>query len=272
MRLVITHKTHYTYEEEVNYALQKLRLTPRSTRNQKVLNWKTEITGGKQELHYLDHLGNHTELVSFKMQTRDLAITCSGEVETSDNAGVLGPHRGYAPLWYFLKPTELTRPGKNLNTLLKTFRKDAEDAENANEEIARLHDLSAFIGEEVKYEIGATTSESNVEEVLETGKGVCQDHTHLFVAAARELGHPARYVSGYLHMKDKTDQDACHAWAEAYIEHLGWVGFDVSNGISPDENYIRIALGRDYAEAAPIAGLRLGESEEQMVVSLQVQQ
>jgi len=76
---------------------------------------------------------------------------------------------------------------------------------------------------------------------MSAGQGVCQDHTHIFISAARELGYPARYISGYLMMNDRIDQEASHAWAEAYVEGLGWVGFDVSNGISPDERYVQSA-------------------------------
>ena len=94
----------------------------------------------------------------------------------------------------------------------------------------------------------------------------------MFVAAARAMGYPARYVSGYLLMDDRTDQDAAHAWAEAHVEALGWVGFDVSNGISPDERYVRVATGLDYGEAAPVFGLRRGAGAENMSVALQIQQ
>ena len=101
---------------------------------------------------------------------------------------------------------------------------------------------------------------------------MCQDHAHVFIAAARLMGYPARYVSGYLMMNDRVHQDASHAWAEAYVDMLGWVGFDVSNGISPDPRYVRVATGRDYREAAPISGLRFGAGGEAMSIDIQVQQ
>ena len=92
------------------------------------------------------------------------------------------------------------------------------------------------------------------------------------VSAARSMGYPARYVSGYLMMNDRVMQDASHAWAEAHIQGLGWVGFDVSNGISPDSRYVRVATALDYRGAAPISGMRFGQGTESMDVSLQVQQ
>lgn len=110
------------------------------------------------------------------------------------------------------------------------------------------------------------------EDAMQGSHGVCQDHAQIFVSAARLSGLPARYVSGYLMMDDQVDQDATHAWAEVCLPAIGWVGFDVSNGVSPDERYIRIAVGCDARDAAPIKGLRMGLADETLMVSLQVQQ
>lgn len=272
MRFTIAHTTSYSYKNELDYALQKLRMTPRSVNGQKIIRWNTDITNGKGELEYLDHLGNHTELVSSRTGASDLSIKIEGEVETKDNAGIIGPHEGYAPLWYFLKPTELTGHGKQAAALLKKFTKDTTPPGIPSESITYLHALSAFIGGNITYEKGTTNPATTTEEAIENGKGVCQDLTHIFISLARKLGYPARYVSGYLFMASMINQNACHAWAEVHIDGLGWVGFDVTNGISPDEHYIRVAVGRDYREAAPTTGLRLGETDEEMVVSLQVQQ
>ena len=115
-------------------------------------------------------------------------------------------------------------------------------------DLDRLHDLSRLIGETVTYEVGASETEWGAEEVLEAGKGVCQDHAHVFIAAARAMGVPARYVSGYLMMDDRVAQEAMHAWAEAHVPGLGWVGFDVSNAISPDIRYVRVATGAGLSQ------------------------
>ena len=162
--------------------------------------------------------------------------------------------------------TELTRAGPKLRALIRGLKE--EDADD----LRRLHALSARIRSALPYEIGLTQSTTTAEEALEQGGGVCQDHAHIFVAAARQLGVPARYVSGYLMMNDRVHQDASHAWAEAYVEPLGWVGFDVSNGISPDQRYVRVATGLDYRDAAPVSGLRFGSGGEAMSIDIQVQQ
>jgi transglutaminase-like putative cysteine protease len=119
---------------------------------------------------------------------------------------------------------------------------------------------------------GATDSHTGAAEALADGKGVCQDHAHIFIAAARTLGIPARYVTGYLVMADPGPAAAHHAWAEAYVEALGWVGFDVANRMCPTERYVRLAAGLDAGYTAPILGSRRGGAGETLDVSVAVQQ
>ena len=110
---------------------------------------------------------------------------------------------------------------------------------------------------------------SRIEKAIEIGQGVCQDRAHIFGAAARAAGLPARYVSGYLFIPDRVDQDTGHVWAKAHLLDLGWGGLDFSNGVSPDEKYLRIAIARDALEATPVSGLRIGAEDEvyQMITS-----
>jgi transglutaminase-like putative cysteine protease len=138
------------------------------------------------------------------------------------------------------------------------------------DDTSRLHELSALVHEQVAYQPGRSDMASTAEDVIEAGAGVCQDHAHVFISAARILGYPARYVSGYLLLGDTVDQDASHAWAEVWVDALGWVGFDVSNGISPDERYVRVATGLEYRAAAPISGVRYGTGGESLEVELQI--
>jgi len=266
MRLTISHQTTYQYDQPVHYGLQQVRLTPKSRAGQTVLNWTVEITGGKREVEFDDQHNNRVQLVSFSAGQTEIAILCSGEVETTSTHGIIGEHGGFTPLWIFKRPTDLTQPGPRLQSLLGSIGDQFEN------DIARLHALSATILIAVTYESGQTHSSTTSEEALVAGRGVCQDHAHIFIAAARTLGFPARYVSGYLMMDDQSAEDASHAWAEVYVKDIGWLGFDISNGISPDERHIRVATGLDYRDAAPMSGMRLGDSEESMQVTLQVQQ
>lgn len=266
MLLKISHLTKYHYDEPVHYSLQQVRLTPKSGAGQSVVNWRTTIEGGVKELEFEDQHNNHVILVSVKDGQTELSIHSEGEVETTITNGIVGEPGGYAPLWYFERATPLTRPGRHLKKLVEKLG-DAFDGD-----IQRMHALSGIISKTVAYETGMTHAETTAEDALNTGHGVCQDHAHIFIAAARLMGYPARYVSGYLMMDDRVEQDASHAWAEVHVRGVGWVGFDVSNDISPDQRYVRIATGLDYRDAAPISGMRFGASAESMIVSLQVQQ
>ncbi|WP_299674244.1 transglutaminase family protein [uncultured Roseobacter sp.] len=265
MLLTINHTTRYHYDAPVDYALQQVRLTPPNTAQQDVRSWEISVEGGRIETQYRDHNGGQVHLVSVDRGAEEVAIRAAGEVETTDTSGVLGKVYGPAPLWYFQKPTPLTEAGPGIKALAKHLTE-------SRDQLAALHALSSSILMAAPYRIGETYAATTAEEALMGGSGVCQDHAQIFVAAARAAGLPARYVSGYLLMDDRVDQEASHAWAEAHLDSLGWVGFDVSNGISPDERYVRLAHGRDYRRAAPISGLRLGASNESMIVSLQIQQ
>ncbi|WP_179378515.1 transglutaminase family protein [Jannaschia marina] len=261
--LDIRHSTTYRWTAPVSYALQQLRLTPKSRRGQDVLDWKTEITGGQVETSFDDSHHNRTELVSANAGSREITITAQGRVRLEDTLGVIGQQQGYMPLWMFLRATDLTRRGSGTLGL-------ARDVREIEEPLERLHALSAAIRETVAYDTGEMDVARTAEEAIAAGTGVCQDHAHVFVTCARLLDCPARYVSGYLRMDGRDDQDATHAWAEAHVDGLGWVGFDVSNGISPDIRYVRVATGLDYSDAAPVSGIRSGAGLEAMEVSVSV--
>jgi len=265
MKLNITHTTTYTYDAPVSYGLQQVRLTPVSSKHQTVTDWVVDIQGGARELAFDDQYGNHTIMVQADQGTTEVVVTVSGTVETHTNDGVFGKVYGTAPLWHFAQSTPRTTAGKGIKKLAKGIATDG----NA---VAALHGLSKAIIAAVPYGQAATFAGTTAEEALAAGGGVCQDHAQIFVTAARLAGIPARYVSGYLMMDGRVDQDATHAWAEAHIDGLGWVGFDVSNGISPDERYVRIATGLDSRDAAPMTGVRLGNAVESLIVTLQVQQ
>ena len=264
MRLHIRHETRYEFDASVPFGLQQLRKTPKSFRNQSIESWSTEVVGGQKELSFEDYHRNTVELISFEPNTTTISLISEGVVLVEDVNGVLGAHEGSTPLWLFKRQTELTKPGKGIAKLVGSLPE--------GEPLARLHALSQAIRDCAPYQIGSSRSDWTAEDAIEAGCGVCQDHAHIFVTAARQLDLPARYVSGYLMMNEVELQDATHAWAEVHVTGLGWVGFDVSNGISPDDRYVRVATGLDYAQAAPVIGSRLGSADEQLTVQLQVAQ
>ncbi|MCB1448018.1 MAG: transglutaminase family protein [Rhizobiaceae bacterium] len=263
MRLKISHMTEYSYAEPVEFALQRLRLTPQDGPGQHVVSWQTSVTGAGREAVYTDHFGNHVELVSIDEGVRSISVMAMGEVETEERNGVFGPHIGYVPLWLYLRETALTKPGKLVRELARGATGDGE--------LARMHGLMSAITTVLGYEKGVTGPDTTAEQALELKAGVCQDFTHVFIAGARYLGLPARYISGY--MLDGTSMNAAsHAWAEAHIQGLGWVGFDPANEICPDERYVRLASGLDYADTAPVSGMRIGSGPEAIMVAVSVEQ
>jgi transglutaminase-like putative cysteine protease len=265
MKLKITHKTQYAYDAPIVYGLQQVRLTPMNSVHQTVGPWSVDIEGGAQELSFTDQHQNHTLLVQADAGVEQVNVTVTGEIETHTSDGVFGKIYGTAPLWYFTQGTARTQAGRGIQKLSKIVNVDGDT-------LSSLHTLSNEILDAVPYGEATTFAGTPAEEALKAGGGGWQDHAQIFISAARHAGIPARYVSGYLMMNDRVDQDATHGWAEAHVDGLGWVGFDVSNRISPDERYVRVATGRDSRDAAPMTGMRIGSANESMIVSLQIQQ
>jgi len=267
MRLSIRHTTHYSFDQPVVHALQRLRLTPKETQGQQVIHWDMDYDHAHPELQYDDQNFNHVTLVAVEPGASEVMVSCHGTVETSDHAGVIGHHAGHLPLWSFMGQTHMTRPGPKVRALVRDL-----PSSQGEDRLPFLHALSSRIREEISYQTGSTTVITTAEEAAAHGYGVCQDHAHIFIGAARAADIPARYVSGYLMMNDRIEQDATHAWAEAHVDGLGWVGFDISNGISPDPRYVRVATGRDYRDAAPVTGISFGSTEQLLTVNVAVEQ
>ncbi len=267
MKLAIRHTTRYRFREPVVHALQRLRLTPKQTQGQQILEWDMAYENAARELEYEDQHCNTVTLIAVDPGAQEVSVTCRGTVRTEDEGGIIGRHSGHLPLWSFLGQTRLTRPGSKLRALADKMAEPGE-----GELVEWLHDLSNLIRDHVTYETGHTGVSTTAEEAVGAGCGVCQDHAHIFIGAARARGIPARYVSGYLMMNDRIEQEATHAWAEAHVEGLGWVGFDISNGISPDPRYVRVATGHDYRDAAPITGISFGSTSEILTVDISVEQ
>lgn len=263
MRLSISHRTDYSFDEPIEGGLQQLRLIPRSGPSQHIDTWDLTVEGGTTEAEFEDHHANRVRLVSVEAGTSLLRIEAAGTVTTTDTNGV-HRRRGRAPLWLYQRDTELTMPGPQLTEFLAAFTPSPDPIET-------LHALSAHVLAEVSYAIGSTDVSTSAETALEAGRGVCQDHTHIMIAAARQLGFSARYVSGYLFVLGEADQQASHAWAEVWVEDIGWLSFDVVNGICPDNRYVRLAVGLDYSEASPTIGIKFGDSNEVLAVDVNVQ-
>jgi transglutaminase-like putative cysteine protease len=264
-RLQIDHETRYAFTTPARHGVQQARLTPRTGSSQTVEDWALDVEGARAEATFNDQYGNRVTLLCMTPGAVEIVIRARGTLTTVDAAGVVGPHEGVTPLWLFRRVTPRTTLGAGLRGLLAELPPEEHP-------ITLLHALSNLLADRIAYDVGRTDSETTAEQAFAAGRGVCQDHAQAFIGCVRALGFPARYVSGYLLMDDVIEQDAGHAWAEAYLDSLGWVGFDVSNRISPDSRYVRVAVGLDSSEAAPISGVLDGACPGEMSVAVRVQQ
>lgn len=263
MRIRIDHATRYAYARPARFIVQMLRLTPKSCESQQVRDWRIETDVDARLRRSEDAFGNVVHSLYTERPTDDLTIRVTGEVSTVDTGGVIRGQNEKLPPSVYLRETRLTRP----DAALTAFAGQA----GQGGALDRMHRLMGAIHQAVAFDVGATSATHSAAEAFALGRGVCQDHAQIFIACARAGGVPARYVSGHLNRSDgQHDQDAAHAWAEAWIEDLGWVGFDPANGICPTDNYVRVAIGLDALGATPIRGTSYGGGVESLTVALHV--
>jgi transglutaminase-like putative cysteine protease len=211
-----------------------------------------------------DAFGNIVHRFTVDGPLDQLTTMVEGDVTTFDTAGVVAGAPERFPPQLYLRETPLTAPGAGILDFVRAaYRGDGGS-------LAGLHRLLLAIYEKMTFDTDATHAATTAAEAFAQGRGVCQDFAHLFIACARAAGAPARYVSGYYLRSDGDEQAAGHAWAEAYVEGLGWVGFDPAHGVSPGERHVRVAVALDYLSAAPIRGARTGGAGETMEVRLRV--
>jgi transglutaminase-like putative cysteine protease len=257
MRISIDHTTRYVYEAPVRYSTQYLRLVPRSTSRQRVVQWRLDTPATPLEL--LDGYGNILHVLTIIRPINEIAIRASGIVETSSSIDEEPDPIKLSPL-LFLRPTPLTRAEGPIPDFAERFRRRSGM-------LSGLRDLAGAVLEKLPFQSGITAVHSTAAEAFEAANGVCQDHAHVFIASCRHLGIPARYVSGYLYSTGRDEAVvASHAWAEAWVVDR-WRSFDITNDRAAAEHHIRLAIGADYLEASPVRGIRSGGGEEQMITS-----
>jgi transglutaminase-like putative cysteine protease len=267
MRIRIRHLTTYRYDPPAADVIQTLRLTPRNHDGQYVARWRIELSAKARLDQHEDAFGNITHSFTADGPFTDLGVLVEGEVETQDTHGVVrGAVERFPPSLY-LRETPLT----HANAAIVDFANEARGRNGDG--LTLLHALLERLHRDIAFDTDPTHAATTAAEAFALKRGVCQDLTHIFIATARTLGVPARYVGGYFHRADGvTHQDAGHAWAEAFVADLGWVGFDAANGISPTDAHVRVAVGLDYLGAAPVRGTRYGGGGETMSVAVHVDQ
>lgn len=269
MRLTVEHHTHYRYDTPVRYVVQSLKMTPAQFDGQKILSWSIKAKGCVISSEFTDGNGDIISTLTAVGPVDDVEIVVTGEVETTDMADVLRGHKERAFPEVFLRSTPMTKSSAAIRKLAEKAAKKTKDGNL----LERAHALADAVSDAIVFAPGTTDVHTTAADALADGKGVCQDHTHVLLSAARHLGIPARYVSGYLfadlHGKP---HEASHAWAELYLPELGWVGFDAANRCCPTDFYIRLGSGLDGQVATPIRGVHTGGANENLDVSVVVAQ
>ncbi len=258
MRLAIDHVTRYRYEGLAGGIVQRLRLTPRSLDSQQVGDWRIDFDADGRLIESADCHGNIVHMFYAERPLTSLTLTVSGHVTTFDTAGVIGPTHERLPLDVYRRQTALTACDGAIRAFAQGCR--------AESPLAEAHRLMLAVHERVTFDAGATEAATDARTAFRLGRGVCQDLAQIFLAAARCLGHPCRYVQGHYAAPDHPEQEAAHAWAELWIPDLGWVTFDPTHGISAGEGHVRVAVGLDSLDAAPVRGARRGGGAETLEV------
>jgi transglutaminase-like putative cysteine protease len=259
MQLHIQHRTTYRYDEPVKYTAQVLRLTPRREGAQRTLSWNIRAPGRRTE--QLDAHGNITHMLTLEEPHRTIEIDVRGVVELTGDEDFVHFDGTLSPLAY-LAPTPLTSSNARMTALAR------ERLAGAGPLRERLYRLAAGVYETVRYMPGTTSVEDSAAQVFARGQGVCQDQAHVFIACCRSAGIPARYVSGYLCSVDGP-HSASHAWVDAWLEDAqGWLSIDITHLKPMGDHHCRLAVGRDYLDAAPVRGIRRGGGGEALDVSV----
>jgi transglutaminase-like putative cysteine protease len=267
MRLRIAHSTRYRYGPPATGVIQILRMTPSSHDGQYVAEWQIDVsTDSRLDVHQ-DAFGNVTHVLTHG-PIADLTIHVEGLIETHDTGGVLKGTDERFPPSLFLRSTSLTEVNPAMATFARELRSESEA-----DVLGFLHALMMQINEHMTFDEDPTNSGTSAAEAFGLKRGVCQDYAHIFIACARSGGVPARFISGHFLRSDGTvNQPAGHAWAEAFVPDLGWVGFDPANGICTTDAHARVAIGLDYLGAAPVRGTRYGGGTETLTVTVKVDQ
>ena len=265
MKLHVRHQTRYDYETSVRSSIQRLYLTPSTFATQKIVSWAIEAPGLDNALVYTDGFGNQVHIITSQGAHDHVTVIAEGVVDSQDASGVVRGYRCPAPDSVFLRQTAATAPSAELVEIGRAT------GAKYPKELDRLHAIMAEIRSRIAYEIGATDAHTTAAEALADGKGVCQDHAHAMLSVVRSLGIPGRYVTGYLATAGDSPATASHAWAEALVPNLGWVGFDAANAKCPTADYVRVATGLDAQGVVPVRGSRRGGESESMTVAVTVQ-
>lgn len=264
MHLHLHHRTVCAYDRPVDHSIQMLRLTPRVRAGVEATPWRVASARVRRLATWTDGFGNVVHLHVVREPHVRVTINAEGVVETHDTTGLVQDAAEPLPPAFYLRATPLTTPDPRVEAL-------AADAAGASDVLCRLHRLLGLVHDRLAHRPGVAYAGGTAAQALAEGTGVCQDHAHVFVTAARALGIPARYVGGWLCAgTGNGGSRAGHAWAEAHHPELGWIGFDPASGVCPGERHVACAIGLDYFDAAPVRCVRQAPGVEDVTMQMTV--
>ena len=267
MRLEIVHSTRYRYSGPIAETVMEVRLRPMDGNGQRCLEFGLELSHGIEARSYVDGFGNHVHYFNLVKPHSGLTVVSRSNVETGLAQDA---DSGEELVQDFLR---FRAPAKDVEGVRELARRHAiADLASAAAVESALDELTLAISREFMYDRTVTNVYSSVDDVLALRAGVCQDFAHLFIAVARAMGVPARYVSGYIHTPGEKVVAASHAWAEAWVPDRGWVGFDATHPVRTTPHHVRLAVGRDYTDAAPTRGVYVGSALGTMTISVKTRE
>jgi transglutaminase-like putative cysteine protease len=268
VKFEIVHSTRYRYTGPIAETVMEVRLQPMDGNGQRCTRFELELSHGVKPRTYVDGYGNHVHYFNLVRPHSGLSVISRSTVETGLPPDADPGEELVQDFLRFRAPVKEVEGVRELAT-----RHAIVDASSPDAVERALDELTMTISREFAYETSVTNVYSAVDEVLALKAGVCQDFAHLFIAVAREMGVPARYVSGYIHLPKWGHKatTASHAWAEAWVAGRGWIGFDATHPVRTTPYHVRLAVGRDYSDAAPTRGVYVGSAGSSMAISVRTQ-
>ncbi|WP_294395030.1 transglutaminase family protein [uncultured Sphingomonas sp.] len=263
MRLFVRHRTHYRFQEPQARLVQLLRMTPGDHAGQNVASWSIDVDRDVRLKPARDGYGNATTMLYVDGPLDGIVITVAGEVLTEDRAGLVSGTPEPLPPLAFLQPT----PATAADAAIRDF---VADLHLATDPLTGAHMLAEAIHDRMVLEDPRLDDDHRAAAVFASGRSDARGLAQLLIAAARTAGYPARYVAGHLFRPYEAETKAAHGWAELYVDGYGWIGFDAHEGRCPTDCYVRVAVGLDHREAAPVAGARIGGGGEVLDINVHV--
>lgn len=276
----ISHLTEYRYSDTVTASMMEVRLHPQVDQYQRVVEFDVRLSPKAKLITYQDYMHNFIHTFDIPKAHRKLAIKADSLLEVRPMPQV--PAQLPESAWQALTNTQFDRDCYDMLQHSRfTVPTDASrqffaelGIQRQADPLSTLQSINRALYNAIDYVQNVTEVDSHIDIAIANRKGVCQDYAHIMLAIVRDMGIPCRYVSGYLFHRleddDRSAQDASHAWVEAWLPELGWIGFDPTNNLICAERHIRVCIGRDYADAAPTKGVFTGDAETTLVVSVQV--